>query len=52
LIRTGDRVRIVRIIGTAARIIPASAPATSKKAMLAAFARDGVGVDNSFLIPD
>lgn len=51
-IRTGDRVRVIRIIGTAARIIPASVPATSKKAMLAAFERGGVGVSTDFLIPD
>lgn len=51
-IRTGDRVRIIRIIGTAARIIPATVPATSKKAMLTAFERGGVGVNTDFLIPE
>ena len=51
-IRTGDQVRIIRIIGTAARIIPASATATSKQAMRAAFERGGIGVNTDFLIPD
>ena len=50
-IRTGDRVRVIRIIGTAARIIPATAAASSKKAMLAAFERGGIGVSTDFLIP-
>lgn len=49
-IRVGDRVRVIRIIGTAARIIPANAAATSKKAMREAFASDGVGVNVDFLV--
>lgn len=51
-IRPGDRVRIIRLIGTAARIIPASVAVTSKQAMRTAFARDGWGVDTDFLISD
>lgn len=51
-IKRGDRVRVVRIIGSAVRVIPASIPATSKRAMLDAFTRGGVGVSDAFLIPD
>ena len=51
-IHTGARVRIIGIIGTAARIIPAAAAATSKKAMRAAFEQGGIGVNTDFLIPD
>lgn len=51
-IKRGDRVRVVRIIGSAARIVPASLPATSKRAMRAAFLESGVGVSDAFLIPD
>ncbi len=51
-IKHGDRVRIVRIIGSAARIVPARLPATSKQAMRSAFLESGVGVSDAFLIPD
>ncbi len=50
-IRGGDRVRVVRIIGSAVRIIPASAPVPTKLAMRDAFAELGVGVDSAFLVP-
>lgn len=52
IIKRGDRVRVVRIIGTAARVVPAGLPATSKKAMRRAFAEHGVGVSDAFLIPE
>lgn len=52
MIKRGDRVRVVRLIGTAARVVPAGLPATSKKAMRQAFADQGVGVSDAFLIPE
>lgn len=48
-IRSGDRVRIVRIIGTAVRVVPLHAINFRHPR---AFAEHGVGVNDAFLIPD
>lgn len=50
-IKAGDKVRVVRVIGSAVRIIPSFIKIRRKADMDAAFSTAGVGVNEDFLIP-
>lgn len=50
-IKAGDKVRVVRVIGSAVRIIPSFIKIKRRADMDAAFLTSGVGVNEDFLVP-